>query len=66
MEGRVDIRLVYSPDDERDSGKGYYFEKYIWDGVPSHCGEFQQSQLFTFRNEAWEAKKKGQVVWEKW
>jgi hypothetical protein len=51
-----DVDLVYSPDDEDASGKGYYLHRY----KPTDA----TSQLFATGDEAIVALKDGKVEWE--
>jgi hypothetical protein len=52
-----DMDLVYSPDDEADSGKGYYLHRY----KPRD----ETSQLFESREKALKALAANKVRWDR-
>lgn len=49
------MRLIYSPDDNKKHGKGYYWEEYK---------NWKTSQLFKTEEEAMQSKKENKLRWE--
>jgi len=49
------MKLIYSPDDARRYGKGWYWQRFI---------DWKTSQLFKTEKEAIKAKKENCLKWE--
>ena len=56
----VQIKLIFSPDDEDKTGKGWYFEERSL----NTSGNWRTSQLFSTQSKANDAWKQGNIKWE--
>lgn len=56
----VSTPLIYSPYDEDEYGKGYYFEE----RALNTSGKWRTSQLFASKSEARQALRDNKIIWD--